>query len=201
MKEINLRGRKYFGLVTMVDDEDYDWLNQGKWYGFPDHGTITVRGWIKLDPDEPAVHCWMARLIMACPKELHIDHIDHNNLNNQKSNLRYVDCAYNQRNQKPQGYTKGVCLHKSREGTNKPWIASIKYPAVNGVEGKRVHIGYFSDVVEAQEAYNQKALELYGSFAGLVNVEELRKAIEDGRFSPTKREKKGFRSRNVSPKG
>ena len=39
-------------------------------------------------------------------------------------------------------------------------------------EGKCIHIGYYDDVLVAAEAYNKKALELFGEFSKLNEVSE-----------------------------
>ena len=35
------------------------------------------------------------------------------------------------------------------------------------IDGKRKHLGYFSTEIEAAEAYNIKAVEIFGPFAKL----------------------------------
>jgi len=52
---------------------------------------------------------------------------------------------------------KGVCWHKQKK----------KSRAQIDVNGKRTHLGYFSDPVQAAIAYDSAALELYGEFARL----------------------------------
>jgi hypothetical protein len=39
-----------------------------------------------------------------------------------------------------------------------------------GLNGKIIHIGYFTSEVEAAKAYNEKAIEYYGEFANLNKV-------------------------------
>jgi hypothetical protein len=45
------------------------------------------------------------------------------------------------------------------------WASRIAY------EGKRIYLGYYDDETEAAEAYNMKALELFGEFANLNKIE------------------------------
>lgn len=76
------------GEVALVDDEDFELVNQWKWhatknsrYTYASHSQY-VPG--QKSPKTTTMH----RLIMGCP-DLLVVHIDKNGLNNQKSNLRY----------------------------------------------------------------------------------------------------------------
>jgi len=98
---------------------------------------------------------------MNVPKGMVTDHINHNGLDNRKSNLRVCTDAENGRNkQRQKGGTsiyKGVCWHKAK----KKWVAQIKF------EGKNMHIGYFTDdkEKEAARAVDAKAKVLHGEYA------------------------------------
>jgi len=82
--------------------------------------------------------------------------IDHKNLNktdNRWSNLRLANNAQNGYNRNKQKNNKsghkGVCWFKRTQ----KWHAQLK---INGV---RVHLGYFSKLEDAVNAYEQAALE------------------------------------------
>jgi len=86
----------------------------------------------------------------------HIDHIDGDPSNNQISNLRLCTQGLNVANAKVRsdnttGYI-GVIWHK----------ASNKWQAQTMFNGKRVHIGLFTNKHEAALAYNYKLTELFG---------------------------------------
>lgn len=51
-----------------------------------------------------------------------------------------------------------------RKDINK-WVARISH------RNKRIHLGCFDDEREAAKAYNEKALELWGEFARLNEIE------------------------------
>lgn len=150
MKEIQLTQ----GKVALVDDSDFDRLNSFKWYAIK------------------AGRIWYAtRNIMVGRKRttlrMHwyilggkgIDHIDHNGLNNQKSNLRFCTRSENAMNMRPStnctSTFKGVSWHK----TNKKWMARI------GINGKDIYLGTFTDESEAARIYDRKANELFGKFS------------------------------------
>lgn len=107
----------------------------------------------------------MHQLIMGFPEET--DHIDHDRLNNQKSNLRAVTKQHNLINRGKQRNSnspyKGVHLRKHLK--SKPWQASI----TKTENGKRrtFFIGYFATAKEAAQRYDAKAIELFGQFAFL----------------------------------
>jgi len=97
---------------------------------------------------------------MAAPNHLFVDHIDHNGLNNRRSNLRLCTLAQNNRNMVSRTGSskyKGVCWH----GGTKKWNAKIR------LNRKCYHIGLFTDEIAAAKAYDKKAKELHGQFACL----------------------------------
>ncbi len=99
------------------------------------------------------------RTVTNCPKGLTVDHINRNPFDNRKTNLRICTLKQNGANQsistRNKSGFKGVhwCKHKNR------WRSII----ITG--GKRYHVGYFSDKIEAAKRYNEKAKELFGEFA------------------------------------
>lgn len=107
----------------------------------------------------------MHRAIMNPPKGMHIDHIDMDTLNNQRSNLRVCTHQENLRNRESakgsSSKYKGVCWDKSRH----KWFASIKMDV-----GKQLNLGRYDSELTAADAYNQKAQELFGDFARLNNL-------------------------------
>ena len=93
-----------------------------------------------------------------------VDHVDRDKKNNSLSNLRWCTNQQNGMNRTKQNNTsslyKGVCWHKQ----NKKWKSQIQ------IDGKRIHLGLFNSEEEASQAYDQKAIELFGKFASLNNI-------------------------------
>jgi hypothetical protein len=139
MKYIKLtKGKK-----AIVDDEDFNYLNQFKWHyqsqGYAARNGIMVnrkRGDIIL----------MHRVVNETPNNLITDHINRNKLDNRKSNLRTVTYSVNHLNKnKPVNNTsgyKGVHWDKSK---NK-WRAKAQY------KSKQIHLGDFDDPEKANVA-------------------------------------------------
>lgn len=151
MKEILLN--KDF--ITLVDDEDYDYLNQWRWC--VDNGYV-VRG---IRNGKAVKKIYMHRLLLNPENDLVIDHIDGNKLNNQKHNLRICSIKDNVRNRKKANKKmsskyKGVHYLKN----NNTWQAYIN-------NGKRIYLGSFKTEKEAAIAYNEAALIYHGNFAKL----------------------------------
>jgi hypothetical protein len=152
MKQIKLYSRKYPNIFTLVDDEDYNFLNKYHWNvlfcktGGPSAHAKIKEKWI-----------YMHRLIMNTPPELECDHKDHNTLNNQKYNLRNCTRSQNQMNAKNRygsSKYKGVswCSRK------KSWQVRIR------IKGQRQFLGRFENEEEAAKVYRKAAKELHGEF-------------------------------------
>lgn len=136
------------GKVTLVDDEDFDYLNQYKWH--------CNKGYVSRTGNNK--HLRMHRVIMHVQGDLQVDHIDGNPLNNQKNNLRICTSSQNNKNKKtPHTNTsgfRGVSYHVS----NKKWQSQIQ------VDGKQIHLGYFKTPEEASISYEDFAKKTFGSF-------------------------------------
>jgi len=170
MKEIKLN----HGYVALVDDEDFDFLNQFKWrvrLGRKNESLYAIRWGDKDNGKKPLLR--MHRVVMNLfDKNLQIDHIDHNGLNNQKGNLRVCTNAENQRNRKPNkngtSKYKGVCFYVSKvKGKNgkiyewSRWLSDIT------INRKSIRIGYFNTEESAAKAYDKAAKKHFGEFANL----------------------------------
>ena len=101
----------------------------------------------------------MSRLIMNFPRDLMVDHRNHNTLDNQRCNLRVCTNIQNQQNKKRKinigSKYKGIHFYKQC----KKWQAKIKY------NKRQLFLGYFDKEINAAKAYDKKAKELFGEFA------------------------------------
>jgi hypothetical protein len=154
------------GKVAIVDDEDYEYLNQWKWClrGTGLGKFYAIRGFSKSKKSNIKGSISMHRQLMQPKIGFVIDHLDGNTLNNQKNNLRICTQSQNLNNQKKSisntsGY-KGVSYDKKY----KKFIAKI------GFNRKNIHIGYFIDVKDAARAYNEAAIKYHGEFANLNKI-------------------------------
>lgn len=148
------------GKVTIVDDEDYEFLIQWKWYC---RNGYAVRNEGKF-PNRFCVH--MHRIIAKTPDELLTDHINRNKLDNRRANLRAVTNEQNLLNRgiisnNTSGY-KGVSWKKK----NNKWVANISTGS-----GQK-HLGLYETAVDAAKAYDNAAKTMKGGFAVLNFPEE-----------------------------
>ena len=142
MKEIKLTQDK----IALVDDEDFEYLNQFKWYAVNYKNNFYSCRTLRQSKIK------MHREIMKTQLENNIgkiiDHIDGNGLNNQKYNLRTCTNAENCRNRHSVNNSSGYLGVSKR---SKKWKAQIS------VNKKVICLGTFEDKKDAAKAYNEAA--------------------------------------------
>lgn len=153
MKEIALT----HGYKAMVDDEDFEALSAHRWR--VDRTTDQRRYAVRHMGRTPVRMHAVIMGTVGMGRSLHVDHIDRNGLNNQRSNLRIVSPAFNRANgvkfERPcSSAYKGV--HFVGRLKVRPWQARIS------IGGKHLHIGYFTTEEDAATAYNFALEEHYG---------------------------------------
>lgn len=91
------------GQFAVVDDSDYEWLNQWKWYANRNRYTYYA---VRSDHTNGIIkQILMHREIMNTPNGMVVHHIDHNGLNNQRCNLKNCTESENQKNQRIRNYS------------------------------------------------------------------------------------------------
>ena len=155
------------GGFAVVDDEDFEYLSQWKWF----RARYAIRGTkTKINGKWKNKTHFMHREIM----ELHgfkygdkmvTDHINGDTFDNRKENLRIVTNRQNAFNQKKNGINKTSIYKGVRKVRNRPgWEANI------WTNGKNKYIGYFQTEIEAALAYNSVANSLFEEYARLNEV-------------------------------
>lgn len=81
------------GYITLVDDADFKWLIQWKWYAKPSAYIIYACRSCRNNGHPITIR--MHRFIMSCPADMEVDHKDGDSLNNQRSNLEIVKKSEN----------------------------------------------------------------------------------------------------------
>ena len=153
------------GKVALVDDADYPLISTLRWWFDRQNGvakTMTVL-------DGKKVTILMHRLIMNPPRNMDVDHKNHDQLNNCRSNLRVVtrrQNIHNRRKSKP----NGTCPYKgvSWDVKSSKWKAQIKV-------GKVYHLGDYPTPEDAARAYDMAARYHFGEYA-YTNFQEDRAA-------------------------
>lgn len=148
---------------TMIDTEDlpklinyeYSWsvkmhpVNK-EWYTF----TKVVK-----EDGSKSTTMLQSFLLDTKGSNIHIDHINHDTLDNRKCNLRITSVSENLRNRKGKNITnksgyRNVCW----DGFS--WIVTLR------VNGKQTCLGRFKDVDEAGTFAEKMRQKYYGEFAG-----------------------------------
>ena len=165
-------GHTSSGDVFYFDKEDFELIKNYCWC-INDYGYVVTID--RITRKTVQFH----RLVMHPGKEDVVDHINHDKLNNCKSNLRVCSHVDNMKNRSIKKYSvsgfTGVTWHKK----SSKWQAQIK------VNGRNIHLGFFTDINEAVKARIMAELEIFGEFSANYNyfTEEQRQAILNNKIS------------------
>lgn len=131
MKKIKLTKGKY----AIVDNLDFEWLNQWKWW-------YTTRGYALREEKGKCI--FMHRLINNTPNGFDTDHINRIKLDNRGENLRTVTRSQNFMNINPRKNNTSGCKGVQKNGNG--WMARLK------VNYKVVYLGTFPNIEDAVKA-------------------------------------------------
>lgn len=118
----------------------------------PKGETFYVFGFIKRKVYK--LHRW----ILDTPKNMQVDHKNHNTLDNTRENIRNCKKWENGQNKKLQPNNKSGVRGVHWQESKKRWIAAMK------IKGKRIHVGNFIDLKDAEKAMIEARLK-YMSFS------------------------------------
>lgn len=153
------------GKVALVDDADYEWLNQWKWSylqsrregkGYAIRSEAVGSGKDRM--------IYMHRAIMSPREGQRVDHRDGNGTNNRRRNLRLATQSQNLGNTDKRKTNKSGYKGVSWDRQMGKWVAHITK------QYRCIHLGYFANKEEAARAYNVAARKYHGEFARLNNV-------------------------------
>lgn len=148
------------GRTGLVDPEDWESLKIYKWRAASNSQKANCNWYVRafgIDRDGRKRDILMHRMIMDAPREMFVDHINGNGLDNRRANLRLCGNAENQANRvarhhplHPTGF-KGI---QKRYG-GKSWAAQLR----------QTYLGSFDSAAIAALAYDKAAIRHYGDFA------------------------------------
>jgi hypothetical protein len=145
------------GDATLVDDIDYD-LIDCRWYPqVTEWGTYART---HFGYEKKTLHRIIAERILGSPipRNMVVDHINGDTLDNRRSNLRIVTQSQNLANMCKQknktSQYKGVSWNK----VSRKWAAHIQ------ISGKSKYLGLFNTEEAAHERYCEIGKEIYGEY-------------------------------------
>lgn len=127
--------------------EKYTWSINSEGY---------IVAWKPKEFNQKREKLFLHRLIMQCPKNMEVDHINGNKLDNRRSNLRIVTHHQNLMNR---SVTKNN--HLGVKGIRK---MGNKYQARIGINKKNICLGTFSTLQEAIEIHTQAINKYHKEF-------------------------------------
>ena len=158
MREIPLSQSK----VARVDNADYDLVSQHTWSAVQGQNTWYAHTNIRVNGKHTILV--MHRLILGLEPsdKKHTDHVDHNGLNNQRTNIRVCsrsqNAANSQKHKDGRCKYKGVCYNRGMKRVKRWWARIV-------VDYKTVSLGYFKTAEQAAMAYDLAAMERFGEYA------------------------------------
>lgn len=168
------------GKVARIDEADAELVGRYKW-----HAVYRRQTWYAATSAElrKGRSIYMHRFIMGAEAE-HVDHRDHDGLNNTRKNLRVCSNAENRRNtQKTRGAAKYKGVSQDKRQPGRPWSAYI------WKDNRKISLGSYETQEEAARAYNAAAIRHHGEFASLNVIEGM--AYEESITAPVRNRKPG----------
>lgn len=150
--------------MALVDDKDFDFLNQFKWSYVAMARGYAERRLPRTIKNKPGKLVRMHTFLLNPPNGFMVDHINLNGLDNRRENLRLCTKAQNMMNRdktiRNQTGFKGVIWDS--------FCGLYKAQLKKGI--KNYNLGRFKTAKEAARAYNEGAIKYHGRFARLNKI-------------------------------
>lgn len=149
------------GQFALVDDEDFDRINSHKWCAALDRTTNSYYAARNSprDADGKQHRILMHREIMNAKHGEQVDHINHDTLDQRRSNLRLCSNSQNHANQRMPSTNKSGFKGVSLDKPTGKWKAQVR------ANGEKKYIGLYVTAIEAAIAYDDAALKYQGEYA------------------------------------
>lgn len=141
-----IKGTTKGGVEFLIDKEDYEKVKKYSW---------VLSKTNRLVANISGKVVYLHRFILGIDKGI-IDHINGNNRDNRRENLRVTDCKGNSQNKISNNKFRVNGIRKTKQGT---------YQARITVNYKYLHIGTYKTIEEAIEARKNAEQKYFGEFA------------------------------------
>ena len=140
------------GGVSLVDIADYEAVSAFPW-------RLNSKGYVMYSyvEDGKRHEVYLHRLIMKPIRGQVVDHLDHDKLNNRRSNLRCCTVQENLRNRRR--FSNNECGFKGVTAWRGKWLARIY------VDDQAIRLGVYDDLKTAGQVYDYAAKILFQVFA------------------------------------
>lgn len=151
-----LSGSQGEGKFVLFDEEDLPLVKQYRWTGMSNGWGTYAKA---CAPGKRTI--LMHRMILGITSpNVYADHINHDTLDNRRSNLRIATPSQNAYN------SRASSNGKSSRFKGVTWVRRRgRWQAYICISGKHRHLGYFWNEVDAARAYDAAAQEFFGEFA------------------------------------
>lgn len=159
MAYIRLHGKTSNGAKAIVDDEDVNELVTRRWH-MNAFGYAVHKLWNKKTKKYELL--WMHRVVNKTPPGLCTDHINHNKIDNRKSNLRTATKRQNA------GNYSSINKNNTSGSRGVGWDKKTsKWRAYISILDKQINLGRFTKREDAERAYTLAAKNHFGEFISI----------------------------------
>ncbi len=145
--------------VVQIDEDDLFIIAERSWRYCKHTDRIRASGSI----NKKQVVYYLHREIMGVGRDplLEVDHIQHNHMDNRKHMLRVCSKIENCRNRRSRRGSSSIYVGVSWNKSHKKWRVVVRD------QFRNIHVGYFTDEIEAARERDIVAKREYGEFAHL----------------------------------
>ena len=141
---IKIKNNKYGEFDCLIDIEDINKVSPYFWNIRYDERHPNCTPYVENHKNNKRIH--LHRLIMDCPNNMIVDHINHNNLDNRKANLRILNQSKNCLNKVSKRYSYNKRDDYYTVYYNKKTIAKFR-----NEENAKQYANYINDLVQKGE--------------------------------------------------
>lgn len=144
------------GKTFLVDMDDYEQFVYNIKF------TLDAKNYVKVSWDKSGrfiTSSRLSRIIMECPEDLVVDHINGDTLDNRRCNLRIVTVQQNSMNRKVAKTNKSGVSGVTWYGRDNKWVSHLS------INKKKLFLGYFNNLEDAIKARKDAEEEYFGEFA------------------------------------